>query len=511
MSPPSFDLLTEPWIPVEPLSGQHKEVSLRGLFEEAEDLRYIVHPSPVVTAALYRLALAVLHRAVPVADGEEWEDVWVAGEYVGAVTHYLDRHRDRFDLYHAEQPFLQVTAMPENCRPFPWTKLALELPPNSTKLLFDHTLATEPPSATPAEAARVLVASQSFAVGAGRSCIGYTYHAPLVAALTVIPEGRNLAETLLANLMPGSHEDDRPVWELPPLTGEDIENQRGESWKGPASRLSWLSRAVHLLPESTGDVKWIQFGMGFRPIVSDGDRDPWVSYRIVKSGDRVPRKLDPERMVWRDFHSMLSRSSDGSGEAVQALTRLALLASTDRQPPRAWTVLVAGVYADRANVKAWRQERWSVPEKVLREGSRLNALGRAMSSAEEAGEGVRNATYRVAFELLGGQGTADRNEAGSMAAKLPAGSVYWAALEAHFQRFLQLLGEDVDRAWVAWLEIMAEAVQDAGRATHAAIGRDARALKAWAIGGQRFGALAARLRREAADQGPGEEREEVAI
>lgn len=509
MNPPTFDLLIEPWIPVENLDGRHEEVSLEGLFSEAGRLRRIVHPSPLITASLYRLAFAVMHRALPADDEEEWQELWEEGEFVEAVMTYLDRYSDRFDLYHPEAPFMQVIDMPENCRAFPWTKLALELPPNTSKLLFDHTLATDPPIATSAEAARVLVATQSYAVGAGRSCLGYTAHAPLVGALVVIPEGRTLAETLLANLTPGSHADDRPVWELPPLTATTIESQYEESWSGPASRLNWLSRAVHLIPEDGGGIRWTRFAMGFRPLVADGDRDPWVSYRVIKSGQRLPRKLEPDRMVWRDFQSMLADSADGQEQAVEAVTRLEMLSDTSREPPRAWTLLVAGVHADRANVKAWRQERWRVPASVLRDGTRTAALRQAMRSAEETGDLVRNAAYRVAFELLGGQGTVDRSEAGRMADKLPAGSAYWSTLEAHFQSFLQLLGEDADRAKATWVESMIAAVERSERATHAAVGRDARALKAWARGGQRFAELARRLRREALEIKPEEAREGV--
>lgn len=504
MTPPSFNLLNEPWIPVEDSAGQNREVPLKGLFEEASRLRRIVHHSPVVTAALYRMLFSVMHRALALEDTEEWEQAWDEADYLPAVTSYLDRYADRFDLFHPEKPFWQVTNMPENCRPFSWTKLAIELPPNSSKLLFDHTLASEPPTSSPAEAARVLIAAQSFAVGAGKSCLGYTYHAPLVAALVAIPEGRNLEETLLANAMPSASSDDRPVWELPALTASDVENQGERTWEGPASRSCWLSRAVRLMPEESGGVRWIQFGMGFRALVADGDRDPWVSYRVTNDGKRIARKLDPERMVWRDFHGILAGTSDGAGQAVEALSRLRLLVDSERQPPKAWTVLVAGVFADRANVKAWRQERWSVPESVIRDDVRLATLGRAMHLAEEVGGQVRSAVFRVAFELLGGQGTANQSEAGRMAEKLPALSVYWSSLEARFQQLLQGLGGDVDDAEHAWFSCLIDAVQDASRATHAALGRDAKALKAWAVGGQRFSAIPARLRRQASELTPGE-------
>lgn len=493
MRPASFNLLNEPWIPVEDLGGATKEVGLRELFARAKGIKRIVHPSPVVTAALYRTAFAIMHRSVQADDIEDWQAEWDAVDFGARVEAYLDRHEDRFDLFCEEAPFWQVVGMPANCRDNSWTKLALELPPNSSKLLFDHTTTLDPPPTSPANAARVLVAAQSFAVGAGKSCLGYTTHAPLVSVMVVIPEGRDLAETLLVNLMPGSGPSDLPVWERPPLTANDIEDQDGAIWTGPASRLAWPSRAVHLTPDADG-VRWIKFAMGWRPLVPEGDRDPWASYRVTKDGRRVPRRLDADRMAWRDFHAMLEAGADGEGEAVQVLTRLAHLEDADRPPPLAWTLLVVGVVADKASVKAWRQERWRVPDMVVRDRTRQNALRVALSRAEEHGEAVRGAAWTVAFEYLGGADRADRAEAGLVADKLPASSSYWSSLEASFQSFLQRLGDDVDAAQALWLQRIAVAVQAAADATHAALGRDAKALRAWAKGAGRFERAKARLK-----------------
>lgn len=485
MSPQTFNLLHEPWIPAEDMQGVTEEVSLRELFGRAKEFKRIVHPSPLVTAALYRTAFAVMHRAVPVDDVEEWQAEWDRADFGARVEEYLDRHEHRFDLFGQEAPFWQVLEMPENCKNFSWTKLALELPPNSSKLLFDHTSTLNPPLTSPANAARVLVATQSFSVGAGKSCIGYTTHAPLVSVMVVIPEGRNLAETLLANLTTGGSSEDLPVWERPPLAASDIEAQDAMIWTGPASRLAWLSRSVQLMPEENG-VRWTKFAMGWRPLVPEGDRDPWASYRVAKDGRRVPRRLDTGRMAWRDFHAMLESGSDGQDEAVEVLTHLELLSEGDRPPPADWTLLVVGLVADKASVKAWRQERWAVPETVVSDRTRRNALRVAMARAEEFGENVRQAVWRVAFELLGGSDRANPAEVTEAASKLPASITYWSALEASFQGFLQLLGEDVDLAEAKWLRRTSLAVRDAARATHASLGRDARALKAWARAGVRF-------------------------
>ena len=294
---------------------------MRECFNQADRLSKVIDASPLVTAAVYRLLFAIMQRAVPVRDVEDWQDRWDEQAFQSDVSDYLDRFYHRFDLFDEQLPFAQAVDMPENCRLFPWTKLAMELPPNSSKLLFDHTNTTEPQAASPAEAVRYLCASLAFTVGAGRSCTGYTAHAPLTSALVIIPEGRDLAETLLANLLP-SPVNDEPIWERPALSAQDLTSS-SLVWTGPASRLTWPSRAIRFLPEEDGAIRWIQFGMGLPTPDIEGDRDPWVAYHVTRDGKRIARKLVPDRMIWRDFHSFwVGCSAAASSRLVSRLSGL---------------------------------------------------------------------------------------------------------------------------------------------------------------------------------------------
>jgi CRISPR system Cascade subunit CasA len=469
------------------------EVGLRQLFSEAAGLRRIVDASPPVTAAVYRLTFAIMNRALQVQDTEEWEDAWDDSSFAGPVLDYLEAHRSRFDLFSADAPFGQVRGMPENCRLFPWTKLALELPPNSSKLLFDHTDTQVPPLCSPANAARNLLASMAFTVGAGRSCTGQTANAPLTAAMVVIPEGRNLQETLLANLQP-VREGDLPTWERPALTVEELTGAAGRVWEGPAERLTWPSRGIELLPEdNTGNVRWIRFGMGWKPPDIAMDRDPWVSYHNNEKGSRFPLKLNPARMVWRDFHAMLAGSSDGQKERVIALSRLALLADAERNPPSSWTVLIAALSADKASIKAWRQERWRVPASIVADHSALSALGWFTRVAEETGESIRKTVWVLMQDLLGGSETADRSQVTEAATRAPILAAYWSGLEARFQEVLELLGSSSDAAEQEWNDAIIDSVRLARTTAFSIVGRDGQALRAWMKASQKFDRLIGKL------------------
>lgn len=482
----TFNLVHRPWIPVEDLTGNLREVSLNELFRDSHQIRRITDQSPVVTAALYRLVFAIGTRAVAPMSEEDWEVVWEEGDIREEVLDYLKCYEERFDLFSNEAPFYQTLGMPENCRDYSWTKLALELPPNSTKLLFDHTSTTDPPIATPEVVARALVAAQAYLVGAGKSCLSYTSNAPLTAAISVIPEGPTLNETLLANLQSGSGEDDLAAWEAAPLTADAIQAQTVDSWQGPASRLTWPSRAVRIIPEDeTGAVKWIQYAMGFKTPAIDGDTDPWVSYVVKKDGSRAPRKLDLNKMLWRDVHALIGGGGE-EADAVGAVTRLGLLEYSDRQPPRSWNILVVGVHADKASIKAWRQERWKVPTELVLDGVRYRNLRAGAEEAERFGDQVDKATWFTAAKLMSAREHPAKTDITKLANSLPTKAAYWTLLEGRFQAFLNDLAGDVNLARDGWRRSIAAAVREAERATHAAIGRTPAALKAWALAGQRF-------------------------
>src|SRR5262245_6008272 len=73
---PSFNLLEEGWIPCVMSDGEARELSLRNALIEADRIREIFDTSPLVTAALHRLLLAVLWRCFPMRGQAEWKTLW---------------------------------------------------------------------------------------------------------------------------------------------------------------------------------------------------------------------------------------------------------------------------------------------------------------------------------------------------------------------------------------------------------------------------------------------------
>src|SRR4051794_26452248 len=125
---PSYHLLDEPWIPHTDADGTATAGGIRHVLAHAHKIREIADPSPVVTAALYRLLIAVLHAAYrgPI-DAEAWARLRDAGHFSAEVLDaYLLPLRHRFDLFDPEHPFYQDATLGQEYAAV-ISRLALEL------------------------------------------------------------------------------------------------------------------------------------------------------------------------------------------------------------------------------------------------------------------------------------------------------------------------------------------------------------------------------------------------
>jgi CRISPR system Cascade subunit CasA len=102
----SFNLLQEDWIPVVMQNWQQREVSLVELFQTWETVREIQADNPPTTLAIHRLLLAILHRAYHGPKNvDHWEEI--REDNGKEAIAYLEKWRDRFDLFDPERPFMQ--------------------------------------------------------------------------------------------------------------------------------------------------------------------------------------------------------------------------------------------------------------------------------------------------------------------------------------------------------------------------------------------------------------------
>lgn len=450
-----FDLRDRPWIPVLTNELVVKEVSLRDLFTNATSYKEVVGDNPPVTVAVYRMLLAIIHRAYrgPV-DAAHWVSILNDGRQ--AVIDYLEAMGDRFDLSHPTHPFLQDLALTEAQAAPAYVASAWQA--ENTSTVFTHAHAWRIRPLTAAAAARTLLRIHALDVpglkgghpqgGSNRSAVS----SALMNSKWVWVRGENLWHTLMLNLMrydganaapfPFSPDADVPAWERPACPpGERL-------IEGPADALTYQWRRVrlvweadrvvaialtkgHSLPESVSAI-------GFEwalPIIQE--TDPKTGHTSKR-----PLRASLERRVWRDAPALLQSASllttgNRRHQAPPLLEWLAQVRKKSSSVPRRLHVEVVAMVADQAKPLGWYAQALTLPLRYLEDEDLWGLIHEAIALAEKYEECLR--TFKGSpYQVLGDALKLDTKALAAFDGR----SRYWAALENPFLELLNALPQD---------------------------------------------------------------------
>lgn len=462
---PSFNLAYEPWIPcLMPESIVPEELSLLDALRRAHEIREISDDSPLVTVALHRLLLAILHRNFGPANFSEWKKLWQRGQWdADKLAAYFDEWKDRFDLFDEQRPFYQVPRLQKNAKAaksnqaegqqtdfedvkhHPITLLAHEAATGAT--LFDHSFNEAAITLTLAQAARYLVARQAFSLAGGVSQPFNLSDAPLVGGYTVLVIGSNLFETLALNLLDYDEDQsfshrsiDLPCWE------QEVPEQPDKSGTPPhgyLDYLTWQSRRIHLIAEDHSPaVRQCQLLQNLKLNDSRGDLDPFKCYEQGSKGALRARRINPARAVWRDSHALFQHT-DASTKRPEVFNHLAQVEQARRrrevEAQPAYSFIVYGMVNDQASVEMWSRERLPLPLLYLTEKRLTSALDDALKLTESIEGNLKEAIKKLARNLIGEQ------EANALADSFGAKEFYWSRLGVSFKKFLLDLAREFEQ------------------------------------------------------------------
>lgn len=498
---PSFNLITGCWIPVRDSDRNLREVSLREALLDAPRLLRIEDPSPLVEVVLHRLLLAVLHRALDgPADSEDVLDWWDRGSFPeNRLNQYLDTYEDRFDLFHPRYPFYQIPDLPDE-NPLPWTKLLPEKASGNNPTLFDHSVDDAPPYARPAEIARALLVHQAFTPGGLIRRLGVSSGAggPLSKSVVFLAVGNNLFETLLLNLAPYRPEGDMPLWEREPYHVSDVEGGKArENLWGRTRVYTWLSRAVRLLPELDGRVRFMAYGPGVFPIERPFSPDPMCGYVQDDSGEFTAVRFSVDRAFWRDFVALLPQEGHRPPRVLEHAR--SVLMRMGGETTFLIPLAVLGQITDPgkpAKIVSVRREVYPFPIMAW-DADAAAEVRVAVAYAEEIGKRLYGAGLTLARSLLSpGDRQPEKSEIARLLDSLPLLSVYWSGLEVAFAEFLTTLARDGrDLAHSMWVGAVEAKVVRAWNLTLRVVGVGSRHLKAVELAERRIAGIIGSLRR----------------
>jgi CRISPR system Cascade subunit CasA len=495
----SFDLVNEPFLPCLLADGSPAEFGLRDALARAHEIAELLDGSPLATLTLHRLLLAILHRTYQgPKNSAERVAIRKAGRFdADRVASYLGRWADRFDLFHETFPFFQRAGFATR-EPSGINRLAQELSRGNNAALFDHTTDDPPPAFTAAQAARLVVAEQTFAVGGGKSDTGNTTHAPLVSGAAALVRGGTLFETLWLNLtlfdgdqkpVPGE-EDDAPVWERAPAQPHKEPSRP----RGYLDYLTWQSRTLRLHPEEVDGrvaVRRVSYAQGRRLETAAGFHDPVIAYsRRDTKDDFQPVRFNEFRDLWRDS-AALFRVAEQDQRYDRAPTILHTLAALELREvlPRSarYRLSVFGLCTDKAKVNFWRHETLPLPLAYLDRPELVDALKRSLAVAEAvASKALRPAAWATAANWLTSspEMKPDTDRVRGVVESFAPERLYWSRLERPFRELLVALaagGSDPDACVNGWYwDILHPAATDAFDQSIGRIdgGRDLKAVNA---------------------------------
>ncbi len=524
----SFDLRTQPFIPCLCKDGQVRELDLADVLTGAHGLRELSGDTPLQTVAILRLLLAVLYRTMPVYNKNEWTELWRQDTLpVDAITRYLNA-QEGFDLFHPTRPFMQVGGMTMT-NAAPLAVLANEAATGNNATLFDHRTDAAPPAYSPAQAARLLLTAQAFALGFGKAAEATVNGKPLLRpyaadaialrGVTLFLSGATLRETLLLNMAPLPQDDEDEDDALPPweqtdpladmdkvVKGADGKDKRvSVGARGVVERYAWRSRMVRLLPDDDGLVRRVYFTQGREADKSDGD--PMKVFVTDKQFGLYALGLNAGKAVWRDLQTYLlpGKSNDTAilrfvGGQVQVSGYM----DNPLLPQARYGLNVVGLATDPGKAGKfllWRHDRMSLPAALLASDALRGFLENGMGDAEAVADTLRQRVYRIAFRFLPPDGNPDPKDVAHLMDALDPRPAFWARMETHFAHFVVGLAAE-DTAQAALIEWRENVQSEAKRALHEScnqLGDSTRAMKAVAAITFSFVADRARLAHMAAD------------
>jgi CRISPR system Cascade subunit CasA len=335
-----FNLLDEKWLLVLKENGERKELSLLELFQSAHDYTGLAGELATQDVAVLRLLLAIMHAALApreqITDAPEddmldlWEEIWKAGKLPYEKIHdYLEKWRDRFNLFDEERPFYQVKGLGAATE-YDASKLNGELSESSNKIrLFPVRAGRSKNVLTYPEAARWLLYVNAFDDTSAKPK-GKNLPSPGAGWCgklgLFIAEGDNLFETLMLNwvLLKDGKElwnTGKPIWELD--AARSAERVEMTIPKSQMELLTLQSRRLFLKSENGMVTGYLLLGGDFFDKINAFDEQMTLWTLTADSRKKnaqkieyTPRRHDPARQVWRDFSTLAATTGNAKRPGV---------------------------------------------------------------------------------------------------------------------------------------------------------------------------------------------------
>lgn len=362
-----FNVLYDPWIPVEDLNGGKTELGILPLLKEAEKYGKINCSFPLENAAITRLLAAFLMDAYQLNTIQERRILFRKGQFDSNILdQYVEKcenEGDSFDLFDPKYPFLQ-SAFNEQTdaeKKKSIASIVMTLPSGVNHVHFCHQWQDQH-SLSYSETIRALCAYYAFCPIGGQ---GYSASVNGTPCVIYIPLEDNLFKQLtlcmLSRYELGNIPMDQPkiTWrkKATVISGETTAEM------SLLAALTWRTRRLTLIPNNdTNTVSEIYYQQGCSFKNNGLWRDPFTSYWKSKDGRWFPKMPNPGRGLWRDIGTITAASSESSTVAPLILKQAAELYNSDTSIIRS---SATAVVTNQALCLEIQNDSLSIPSRYL--------------------------------------------------------------------------------------------------------------------------------------------------
>ncbi|MDI6705222.1 MAG: type I-E CRISPR-associated protein Cse1/CasA [Bacillota bacterium] len=327
----TFDVLTQPWIPVRMQSGSDKEFGLYELFENAHNIKELLEPSPLIRYGIMRLLVAFVTDVFRPKNRDDLIALIDAGSFdMEKIRRYVSACKNEmgngcFDLFDDKRPFLQSAydeRYDKNEEKSFWSVATLtkEIPKGNNHIHFVHRIEDEH-EYCPAVCARGLCAVNVFALSGGQ---GYSPGINDLPPWFILVKRSSLFESVLFNTLCEKQIENSELEKNlynPPVTWRDgtvVVPKQVIPATSYLRGLTWTARRISLLPvarrgictysgkESDVLIRKIRYTWGWNSKSLKGRwRDPHVGYCINNKGEVKSIKPSSESSAWRDLGGLV--------------------------------------------------------------------------------------------------------------------------------------------------------------------------------------------------------------
>jgi CRISPR system Cascade subunit CasA len=495
---PTYNLWSEPWITAETLKNELVEMSLSEILTNADTLRTVFDPSPLVVMGIHRLLVAILQDTFQPRRRSDLIRLWQTKRFdPERIASFGQQFANLFDLFSESQPFLQSADIPLSPSRDAKTVgyLYPDLPAGTAVTHYTHTY-DDDICLCASCAAKGLVMVPAFASSGGA---GIKPSINGVPPIYILPGGHNYFESLTASLTIPEYQspiaaadNDQVWWRRQPL----VEKKGIVSKVGYLHSLTFPARRVRLHPilmqasctrcgqRTTWGVRTMIFEMGeSRPDDATLWQDPFAAYVLPskKAEGAEPRPLRPKegQAYWREFSTLFLADNEASevhNRRPRLLDLLDDLNQDSAELPFADEPIpfrLIGVRTDgKMKYFEWQEEGFLVPPQVLHDPRADFVIRRSLKLADS----IANQLALVFRTHFGG--SKDRERFSRLKANMI--TAYWRGLAAPFRELVLQLGasKDYDTASASWAQQVVDHARRTFRTAAEETGTDGSSLRA---------------------------------